>query len=429
MQQTITLFLLLFGSALAAQLPQYFTGLARTQVPYLTVNSNGLRAGSTADVPLLHLRPRQNLTVALTELQQELVNLPTITNADWQIDSVAGKPTGVTWRIEESRTVFPLLNIGGVRGNFHYLLGLSDLHFRGRGQQLTAFYQNNDGEHNYYLGLNNRSYKGSRWGYEVESRRYAAIEPIFFSTATVDYRYSNLSFSAGPTYRTPNRHLFRLILSNFYERYRKLNPELTTPGPDDVTLQKGLLKLGHERNHLDYFSERLSGNYHWTVAQWVHDFSNNSDFFIAIHELRGYWLVGQRGNLAARLRVGLSSNEPSPFAPFVLDSQVNIRGSGNRIDRGTAQLVFNLEYRHRLWRDRKQRFAGQVVAFSDLGTWRNPGGSLEDLADVDNVRHFVGLGLRAISLKAFNALLRLDYGMDVRNPRERGFVAGFGQYF
>ena len=121
--------------------------------------------------------------------------------------------------------------------------------------------------------------------------------------------------------------------------------------------------------------------------------------------------------------------ENSPFAPFVLDSQVNIRGSGNRIDRGTAQLILNLEYRHTVWMDRRERFAAQVVGFSDLGTWRNPGGELSDLVASENIRHFVGAGLRVLSLKAYNAALRVDYGVDVRNTKQRGVVLGFGQYF
>jgi hypothetical protein len=142
-----------------------------------------------------------------------------------------------------------------------------------------------------------------------------------------------------------------------------------------------------------------------------------------------YRLVGQRGNLALRLRAGVSTNVNSPFAPFVLDSQVNIRGSGNRIDRGTAQLILNLEYRHTAWHDRRDRFAIQLVGFSDLGTWRNPGGEFDDLWNEQNLRHFLGGGLRLISLQAFNALIRIDYGVDVFNPNERGVVVGFGQYF
>jgi hypothetical protein len=418
------------GGLASAQLPQHFSGLARTQVQYLVDQHIGLQPGKTDDSLTLTLDPDISLEQALTGLRQQLINLPAITQAVYQVDSSAGKPTAVNWEIEESRTVFPLLNLGGVKDNFFYLIGINDIHFRGRAQQLTAFYQNIDGEHNYYLGLTNAAFRGTPWGYQLESRRYAAIEPIFFPSVTVSYRYANLSFGAGLSYTTPTRHVFRFGVSNFYEHYRKVNAEAGTPGPDDLQLNKALMKFGHVISRVDQFHARRSGTNHQSVAQVVFNLEQDQPtFLIAWHDFRFYRLLGHHGNLAGRLRAGISSNENSPFAPFVLDSQVNIRGSGNRIDRGTAQLVLNLEYRHTVWQDNRDRFAAQLVAFSDFGSWRNPGGRLEDVFDADNFRHFLGGGLRLISLKAYDAMIRIDYGVDVRNVRERGVVLGFGQYF
>jgi len=415
-----------------AQLPQHFDGLARTQVQYLLDKVKALQPGPT-DEPISFTPPAdQPLERALAELRQRLVNLPAITQATWQIDSLGGKPASVKWTIDESRTVFPLLNLGGVKDNFFYLLGINDIHFRGRGQQLTAFYQNIDGEHNYYVGLINQAYRGSRWGYALESQRYAAIEPLYFPTGAVSYAYANLNFGAGLSYTFPGNNVLRFGISNFYERYRKTSDE-ETPGPQELDLNKGLLKFSHTIQQVDYFGERQNGSIHETILQAVHNFDdigNARNFLIGWHDFRLYRLIGEHGNLAGRLRTGISSNENSPFAPFVLDSQVNIRGSGNRIDRGTAQLILNLEYRHTVWKERnRERFAVQLVGFSDLGTWRNPGGEFADLWEEENLRHFLGGGVRLISLKAFNALIRVDYGVDVRNTRERGAVVGFGQYF
>lgn len=417
------------AASVFAQIPQHFEGLARTQVQYLVSQSKVLKADSLPGNLALHLPPGQELTATLNELRQQLINLPAITNADFIIDSTADQPSAVNWQIEEARTLFPLLDLGGVKDNFYYLVGFSNFHFRGRGQSLTAFYQNIDGEHNYYVGFTNPNLKGSPSGYQIESQRYAAIEPLYFP-APVSYVYANLSFGAGLSYTTPNLHIFRFGLSNFYEHYQKTEPERTTPGPNELDLNKGLLKLSHTHRNLDFHWERLEGMVHETVFQAVRTFNSNADnFVIGWHDFRYYKMKGRFGNLALRLRVGLSTNVNSPFAPFVLDSQVNIRGSGNRIDRGTAQLILNLEYRHTVWKDTRDRFAVQAVGFSDLGSWRNPGGEISDVWDEENFRHFVGGGVRLISLKAYNAVLRLDYGVDVRNTRERGFVAGFGQYF
>ena len=427
--QSLVLLSLLLPLGAIAQIPQHFEGLARTQVQYLDAQSNVLKVGASPENLTLHPPPGQHLHTTLNELRQQLINLPAIIKAEYLIDSAAGQPAAVNWKIEEAQTLFPLLDLGGVKDNFYYLVGFTDFNFRGRGQSLTAFYQNIDGEHNYYLGLTNPNWKGSRWGYLVESQRYAAVEPLYFP-APVSYVYANLSFGVGLSYTTPNRHIFRFGLSNFYEHYQKTNPERTTPGPDELDLNKGLLKFSHAHQNLNYHWERLNGTAHETVFQAVRTFNSDAeDFVIGWHDFRYYKMKGKAANLALRLRVGLSTNVNSPFAPFVLDSQVNIRGSGNRIDRGTAQLILNLEYRLTAWKDKRDRFAVQAVGFSDLGSWRNPGGEISDVWDGENFRHFVGGGVRLISLKAYNAVLRLDYGVDVRNMRERGFVAGFGQYF
>ena len=424
------LLLLLYGTVkVEGQIIQQFEGLARTQVQYLLDKSIDLRAGSETETVVLDRNEGEALTDQLARLRQDLVNLPAFSQARWQLDTV-GEETIVRWQLKESRTVFPLVNFGGIRGNSYYQLGFNDIHFRGRGQQLTAFYQSNDGEHNYYLGLRNTALRGSRWGYALESRRYAAVEPLYFPSAAVNYRYSNLSFGIDGSYTFKPGQAITLGVSTFNERYRKLaDPELNTPGPERVNQQKLLFKFSHTLDRRDHFGERTAGSHHQTIAQAVSTFGETGGFLIAWHDVRLYRLLGQRGNLAARLRTGISSNDNSPFAPFVLDSQFNIRGSGNRIDRGTAQVVLNLEYRHSVWRDKKERFAAQLVGFSDFGTWRSPGGEINDLLDSESLRHFVGGGIRLISLKAHNAVIRLDYGVDVRNTRERGLVAGFGQYF
>jgi len=125
--------------------------------------------------------------------------------------------------------------------------------------------------------------------------------------------------------------------------------------------------------------------------------------------------------------LGIATNNDTPFAPFVADSHTNIRGIGNRIDRGTAQVVLNTEYRHTLSESKK--WGVQAVVFSDTGTWRNPGGVLKDLLDPDQFRQFLGGGFRVIYNKVYGAVLRVDYGIDVFNKDQRGLVIGLGQYF
>ena len=70
-----------------------------------------------------------------------------------------------------------------------------------------------------------------------------------------------------------------------------------------------------------------------------------------------------------------------------------------------------------------------MVAFSDFGTWRSPGGTLAEMVDPDSFEWFAGGGIRLIHKEIFNAILRIDYGVDVFYPRRNGFVIGVGQYF
>jgi len=160
----------------------------------------------------------------------------------------------------------------------------------------------------------------------------------------------------------------------------------------------------------------------------VYSFKDKDVFNILINDTKYFKRVGKKGNFATRLRLGLSTNSESPFSPFVLDNNINIRGVGNRVDRGTAAVILNTEYRQTVFD--KGKFASQLVGFTDAGSWRNPGGTLNDITSSENIQHFAGLGTRLIYKKAFNTSLRIDYSWNLKGPsQQEGFVIGFGQYF
>ncbi|MEM6877774.1 MAG: outer membrane protein assembly factor [Bacteroidota bacterium] len=434
MRRTLTPALILvfffLSLPLFGQVHNRFEGIKRTQLSYLAAHIECLEPSSVKEELRCTPLRGEDWETYLEDLRQEMVNLPVLTEASYSWHTTENQDTIVEWTLKEGRTLSPLLNFGGIRGNFHYLLGFHDIHFQGRGQTLTAYYQNIDGEHNYSVALSNPSYRGGRWGYRLENRQYAAIEPVYFTTATSNYLYRNLSFEAGASYRPKPTVQLSLALNVFRENYERQDQgENPGVGPDQLTLLKFALKAGVHYNQVDYNREVLNG-FAWEFnAQRIHNHNDNSNFLFALNDLYFYRQIGSRGNLATRFRLGLSTNENSPFAPFVLDSQVNIRGSGNRIDRGTAQAILNVEYRHRIWEDRRKRFAVQAVAFSDIGNWRNPGGELAELVESENLRHFAGAGIRLISNSSKDAVIRIDYGVDVYNTNERGLVVGFGQYF
>ena len=155
-------------------------------------------------------------------------------------------------------------------------------------------------------------------------------------------------------------------------------------------------------------------------------FDIQSDFLAWWNDVMFFKIIGRKGNFASRLRAGLSTNSSSVFAPFVVDNNVNIRGVGNLIDRGTGSLVLNTEYRHTIYE--KNWFVLQGNAFVDVGTWRSPGGTLNDFVQLDKGQLYSGLGMRIMHKRIFNAIFRLDYGYSIKNE-SGGIVFGIGQYF
>ena len=151
------------------------------------------------------------------------------------------------------------------------------------------------------------------------------------------------------------------------------------------------------------------------------------DFLIWWNDFQYFLKVGQKGNWANRLRLGLATNDDSPFAPFSVDNNLNVRGVGNTIDRGTGVIVLNTEYRYTFLD--KPWFAIQGNAFIDAGSWRNPGGDLGDFGDDQNLRVYPGIGMRFIHKKIFNATFRVDYGYGITPSATSGLVFGIGQYF
>ena len=364
----------------------------------------------------------------LEEDAQRLRNLTAFANAVVRLDTIP-KGVIVTFEVTENHTFFPIVNFGGVRGNLWFQLGSTDVNLLGRGMQLTAFYLNNNGRSNFQLYYRLPYLRGSRWGITGSLFRFASEEPFFFPQGALTYDFENHSIGGTAFYEFElNRHMLEAGGLLFVERHRLQEGQTLLPGaPAQLEQPKVLFKIMHRLNYVNNHFFYRHGFDNLARYETVYALQDRSWFHMVFNDTHYYHRFGSRGNLAMRLRLGISTNSNSPFAPFILDSQFNIRGSGNRVDRGTATLTLNLEYRHTVYES--NLFAAQVVPFSDLGTWRKPGGTLEELIDTNSFRHFAGGGIRLIYKKAWDAILRVDYGVDLYNREERGFVIGLGQYF
>ncbi len=366
-----------------------------------------------------------------TKIEQDIIRLrrlPAVAHAYYQVFYSHKNQYNVFYGIEENFTLNPQLNVYTTNDEeFAYRVGLYEFNTLGRNIAFGGFYQKDIFDS---FGINLRApfLFNNRIGLAINFQSLTTQEPVFLEQGTADYRYNNTSFELLGLYAFNFNHRIELGATIFNEDYEYLFGA-TAPGvPTDFNVDKNLLKFVYEYNGLDYYYQYTSGFKSTLNVQYVT--SNDEtlpDFAIWWNDFQYFLRVGQKGNWANRLRVGLATNANSPFAPFSVDNNLNVRGVGNTIDRGTGVVVLNTEYRYTFMD--KDWFVLQGNAFVDAGSWRNPGGDLGDFSDDQNLRVYPGLGVRFIHKKIFNATFRVDYGYGITPNSTSGFVFGIGQYF
>jgi hypothetical protein len=196
--------------------------------------------------------------------------------------------------------------------------------------------------------------------------------------------------------------------------------------PVEVDTTKWLFKGVVTADRRIYQNQYVGG---WASQLFLEGLPKGSDpqAFIKIFNESRWYTFQNKWNYAGRLRMGVATNTATPFPPFVVDSYINLRGSGNRIARGSAEFTINQEIRYTLYE--KPWGAVQGVAFIDAGSWRPAGGDWDDLIDTEFMLAFGGLGARLHLQKFYNLFLRADYGVNPIQLNQQGLVLGVGQYF
>ena len=382
---------------------------------------------------LLRTKPESVLdsTLVLKDIQR-LKRLPSISHADFEVIKNDESSCRIVFQVIENFTLIPFANIyTSTNDEFAFRIGLQEFNFLGRNMTIGGFYQ-----HDIYnsYGLQARApYLFSRkLGLAIDYKDLTTLEPVFFEGINnendANYRYNNKGVEVLGLYEFDFKNRIELGFSFFNETYGYVSGATSPEVPQDLSVDKHLIKLIYNFDNLNYFYQYLEGFRSILNFQYVGSSDEMlPEFVIGFNDFHYFRRIGQRGNWANRLRLGLASNVDTPFAPFTVDNNLNIRGVGNIIDRGTGAIVFNTEYRHTLVD--KDWFVLQSNVFVDGGSWRNPGGSFGDFADSQNIRIYPGLGLRFMHKKIFNAIFRIDYGYGVTKDASRGFVFGIGQYF
>ncbi|MEO9482211.1 MAG: hypothetical protein ABJG47_02140 [Ekhidna sp.] len=363
-------------------------------------------------------------SVKLKATKQRLVNLEMFSDVSFEVNETT-EGAEIIYEFQELYTLLPIFSFGGIEENFWVQIGASEANLGGRGNKLTAYYQYYD-RSSFAAHLTFDRIRQSNWGMNVNLIKWSTLEPLFFNQ-TVEYEYDNYTFGADLIRHFNFQDRVEVGGAFFTEDYRKFTEGNFVGAPDKVTKNKLLGKVTFVWNRVNYFFFYQDGLHNQLNLQTVQSLDDDPAFYIVFNDTKKFWRSGVRGNFATRFRLGLSTNEQSPFAPFVLDSYLNIRGVGNRVDRGTGAIILNVEYRHSFVD--KQKLAVQGVLFSDSGSWRNPGGNFSDFSKSENLVLFAGGGFRFIHKKIYNAILRVDYGVNLQELGVNGFVLGIGQYF
>ena len=357
-----------------------------------------------------------------------LTRLNGVSNITYTVSKAADDNFDVTYIVIENFSILPNLSLWTTDATtVAYRTGLYDYNFLGRNNTVGGFYQYN-GVSSFGFNFSAPFLFSANLGIETSFQKLSSIEPIFISNLPAEYQYTNTGFELLGVFRVNYRNSLKLGASFFNEIYEYRNGETSVDVPQYFKVDKVLYKSNYNYNNLKYDFYLVNGFKNDLFGQFVTSKNKfQDDFVIVWNDLSYFKRIGRAGNWASRLRLGLSTNSDSPFAPFTLDNNLNIRGVGNIIDRGTGTIVLNTEYRKTLYE--KGWFVLQGNAFIDSGTWRRPGGNFSDFLNSDNLRVYPGVGLRFIHKTIFNATFRIDYGYGITKNASSGIVFGIGQYF
>jgi hypothetical protein len=350
-----------------------------------------------------------------------------VSKAIFEVVEVESNTYQINYYITENFSLIPNLNIWTTEDNGAYRVGLYEYNFLGRNITIGGFYQYNN-FNSFGINFSAPTLFSPKNGIELNTQKLSSNEPLYFDREKANYQYTNTAFEILGVHQINYKNRLKLGLSVFKEEYKYLRGTTSIAIPKLLDVNKYLFKFAYTYDDLEYnyfLVKGLKSNFFIQYVISQNDFQEK--FMIGWNDLLYFKRIGNSGNFASRLRLGLASNNDSPFAPFSVDNNLNVRGVGNIIDRGTGTLVLNTEYRKTLYE--KGWFVLQGNAFVDAGSWRNPGGKFSDFGNSNNFRIYPGMGIRLIHKTIFNAIFRLDYGYGVTKNASRGFVFGIEQYF
>jgi hypothetical protein len=213
-----------------------------------------------------------------------------------------------------------------------------------------------------------------------------------------------------------------------YENYQALDNAFLGYFNKNFNFNKYQVRTAFNFNNVNQHYEFLDGFKQRTYFETIYTPKYPDASFVKLTLTNTYYKrVYPNGNFAIQYKLGLATNNNSPFSPFVLDGFLNLRGIGNRVDRGTGENILNFEYRQSIIN--KKHFTIQAVAFTDIGSLRPAGEKTDALFSKDQLNYFSGLGIRIHSKLFYKAIFRLDYAFNLKDVNHNGLSFGLGHFF
>lgn len=331
----------------------------------------------------------------------------------------------IKYNITERFTILPVGDFGITKDNFWIGFGAMESNLAGKGMYIYGFYRYNI-DHTLHLIFRNPYIYGSKWGIDFQFKNLPATEQLE-TDSSLKQQYTDISVAGKYELRFENDLYFGMSFRYQSGKYEFYNEESVET--EDIGFRRSLVAFFRwEIKKLDIKHFYIDG---WRNNLYVEAAlpltANNSSVLLFYDDFRFYKKLMLRGNFAFRVLAGLSNEEYAVFAPFIADSYYNFRGIGYRAIKANTIGLINMEYRQTIF---ENHFGGiQAVVFSDLGVLlNNEYSNPKSTFDKETIT-YGGIGTRFIFKKVYNAILSIDYGMNLQNLKKGGWVFSWGQYF
>ena len=246
-----------------------------------------------------------------------LKRLPSVSHAYYQVFHSTENEYYVFYNIEENFTLIPSANVYTTDNDeFAYRLGLYEFNLLGRNITFGSFYQK-DIYDSYALNFRAPYLFSNKLGLALNLQDLSTQEPVFFDNTSSNYKYNNKSVEILGLYEFNFSNRLEIGLNYFVEDYQYKFGATNPNVPQELNVHKWLLKGIYEFNKLDYFYQYVTGFRSQFNFQYVTSTNDMlPDFFIGWNDFFLFKRFGHKGNWANRLRLGLSTNDETPFAPF-----------------------------------------------------------------------------------------------------------------